>query len=180
MSALEETGTAPARSIRLVPVPRPVPRRMSLGVSPLRGQGTLALELAPAAPAAPVPPPSTWLEEDEEPPARTDPTALPDPRGWSAMIAQALVEVLAGRRPPVQLLRWVDPDIYDRIRRSAPQRAPRGAGAPVRVRRVRVRTVPDGSVEAVVVVDDGTRCRALALRLDALERRWVCTALEMI
>jgi len=69
MSALEETGTAPARSIRLVPVPRPVPRRMSLGVSPLRGQGTLALELAPAAPAAPVPPPSTWLEEDEEPPS---------------------------------------------------------------------------------------------------------------
>jgi hypothetical protein len=180
MSAMEETGTSPARAIRLVPVPRPAPRRRIAVEPPMRGQGTLALQLAPAAPPAPAPPPSTWLEDDEEPPAPTDPAGLPDPRGWSAMIAQALVEVLAGRRPPVQLLRWVDPEIYDRIRRSAPQRAPRQAGAPVRVRRVRVSTAPDGNVEAVAIVDDGVRCRALALRLDALERRWVCTALEMV
>jgi hypothetical protein len=38
----------------------------------------------------------------------------------------------------------------------------------------------DGTVEAVAVVDDGTRCRALALRLEALQRRWLCTALEIV
>jgi hypothetical protein len=31
-----------------------------------------------------------------------------------------------------------------------------------------------------VVVDDGLRCRALALRLEALDGRWLCSALEMV
>jgi hypothetical protein len=29
-------------------------------------------------------------------------------------------------------------------------------------------------------VDDGTRCRAMAMRLEALERRWLCTALDLV
>jgi hypothetical protein len=45
---------------------------------------------------------------------------------------------------------------------------------------VRVSTSLDGAVEAVAVIDDGTRCRALAVRLEALQRRWVCTALDLV
>jgi hypothetical protein len=50
----------------------------------------------------------------------------------------------------------------------------------VRVRRVRLGPVVDGRVEAVVVVDDAVRCRALALRLDAIDGRWLCTALDVV
>lgn len=123
-----------------------------------------------------------WTHEDDadEPAAAVDLGGLPDPRRWAGLLAQAVVEILAGHRPPGQIVRWVDPEIYERVRASAavPARAP--SGTPVRVRRVRVSTAMDGTVEAAAVVDDGTRCRALAMRFEALARRWQCTALDLV
>lgn len=165
-------------AVRLVPIPRQAPLRAGSEPVPA-GQGALALELAAAVPPDPEPRASAWLGDDE-PTNPPDIEALPDPRRWTAMIAQAVVEILAGRRPVTQVLRWVDPEIYRRIQRSAPPRPGGRGGVPVRVRRVRVSTSPEGAVEAVAVVDDGTRCRAMTLRLEALERRWLCTALDIV
>ena len=124
--------------------------------------------------------PRTYEEDADEPPAAVDLGGLPDPRRWAGLLAQAVVEILAGHRPAGQIVRWVDPEIYERVRASAtvPARAP--SGTPVRVRRVRVSTTMDGTVEAAAVVDDGTRCRALAMRFEALARRWQCTALDLV
>jgi hypothetical protein len=109
---------------------------------------------------------------------------LPDPERWAAMIGQAVVEILAGRRPPTQVVRWLDGPVYERVRRSAEvlktKDGGRRAGVPVRVRRVRLGPVAEGRVEAAVVVDDAVRCRALALRLEALDGRWLCTALDVV
>jgi len=173
MTALP-AGDPPRRPVRLIPVPRPAP---DIG---RRGSGTPALAIVPAEPSAPVVDPLTWRDCDEEPPRPPDLGALPEPRRWAALLAQAVVEILGGRRPVAQVLRWVDPEIHERLRRSAPsvRRAP--GGPPVRVRRVRISTSLEGSVEAVAVVDDGTRCRAMAMRLEALERRWLCTALDIV
>jgi hypothetical protein len=115
---------------------------------------------------------------DDEVLTPVDLGCLPDPRRWAALLAQAVVEVLAGRRPVGQVVRWVDPEIVERLRASALVHGQ--TGRPVLVRRVRVSTQMDGTVEAAVVVDDGTRCRALALRLEALSRRWRCTALDLV
>jgi hypothetical protein len=175
-----------ARSLRLVRVPSSTPAREP-GPTPVV-QGTLALDLVPAPPPDRDPPaPDPGLADDDawgdDPPSRTDPVELPDPRRWAAMIAQAVVEILAGRRPAVQVVRWLETPVYERVRRSALAAGgpgPRRQGTPVRVRRVRVSTTLDGAVEAVAVVDDGVRCRALALRLEALDGRWLCSALEML
>lgn len=175
-----------ARPLRLVRVPVPLAHGRT-ATSPAV-QGTLALDLVPPVPTEPEPPLPDPLAPvgvgwDDDPPSRTDPVELPDPRRWAAMIAQAVVEIVAGRRPPVQVVRWLEAPVYERVRRSAEAAATRGArraGTPVRVRRVRVSTDLDAAVEAVVVVDDGLRCRALALRLEALDGRWLCSALEMV
>lgn len=160
--------------VRLIPVPRPVPSVFR------RPGGTPALSLVPADPTVPVVDPMTWRDADEEPPRPPDLGVLPDPRRWAALLAQAVVEILGGRRPAAQVLRWVDPEIHERLKRSAPSvRRVRG-GPPVRVRRVRISTSLEGAVEAVAVVDDGTRCRAMAMRFEALERRWLCTALDLV
>ena len=164
-----------AAPVRLVPVPRPA--RDSAR------RWTRALSLAPAAPstASAQDEPTAWGDEpDGEPVRPPDLGRLPDPRRWTALLAQAVVEILAGRRPVAQVVRWVDPEIADRLRRSAAAPRRGGDGVPVRVRRVRVSTAMDGTVEAVAVVDDGTRCRAIALRLEALHRRWQCTALDLV
>ncbi len=162
-----------AASVRLVPVPRPA-------AEPLR-RGARALRLAPSAPGTgtPVVEPSVWDDEDDPAPP-PDLERLPDPRRWTALLAQAVVEILAGRRPVAQVVRWVDPEIVERLRRSAASPSRGGDGVPVRVRRVRVSTTMEGTVEAVAVVDDGTRCRAIAMRLEALHRRWRCTALDLV
>lgn len=177
-----------------------LPAHGALARSAARGQaftpvaGTRALRLAPSAPrllAVDASPPvpdvagsgrprigSADRLEDDDLPRPVDLGSLPDPRTWAALLAQAVVEVLGGRRPVGQVVRWVDPEILERLRASAPARG--GTGRPVLVRRVRVSTQLDGTVEAAVVVDDGTRCRALALRLEALSRRWLCTALDLV
>jgi hypothetical protein len=91
-----------------------------------------------------------------------------------------VVEILGGRRPVAQVVRWVDPEIAERLRHAAPAPGRAVGSVPVRVRRVRVSTSIEGAVEAVAVVDDGTRCRAVAFRLEALHRRWLCTSLDLI
>ena len=141
---------------------------------------TRRLRLVPASPAAQPEGTRALCDDTDEPPAPVDVGRLPDPRGWAALLAQAVVEILAGHRPAGQIVRWVDPEIYERVRALAatPARAP--SGTPVRVRRVRVSTAMDGTVEAAAVVDDGTRCRALAMRFEALARRWQCTALDLV
>lgn len=103
---------------------------------------------------------------------------------WSARFAQAVVEVVGGDRNPHQLLRCSSPTVYaDLCRRSAVLN--RAAAPEQRRRRLRaqVRSVhvfqPGPlSAEISVHVRHGERSRALAARVEHLEGRWVCTALE--
>lgn len=124
-----------------------------------------------------------------QPTRRSD---LPDPRGWAAHLGQAVVEVLGGTRSPVQLLRWTTPEVYAVLARraasaqrraaeTAARGAARGVGRsrPAVVRRVLVCEPCDGVAEATVVVVDGRRIRALALRLVGQDGRWRLTVLNV-
>jgi len=109
--------------------------------------------------------------------------ALPEPRRWTARLAQALAEALAGHRPVQQLLPWTDDEVYATVTMraaTARRRASSAGGGRPLVRALRVSTPRDGVVEASAVVQAGHRCRALALRLEGLDGRWRCTALEVI
>jgi hypothetical protein len=104
---------------------------------------------------------------------------LPDPRRWAVRLAQGIVEALHGHRPLQQLIRWTDEPVYRLLeRRRSVQRA--GAGPRPLVRSIRICQPGDGVVEASVVVETRGRCRALAMRLEGLDGRWRCTALELI
>lgn len=144
-------------------------------------QGTLALDLG-------------VLHEDPEPgrPApggsRTVDVADRELRTWTARFAQALVEVVGGHRPVVQLVRWTSREVFRDLERRTRlvQRAatPDGESLPLRsahlaqVRSVHVSRPSAQVAEVSVHVRHGQRSRALALRLDLQEGRWVCTALE--
>ncbi|HHU09573.1 MAG TPA: hypothetical protein GXZ60_06115 [Intrasporangiaceae bacterium] len=123
----------------------------------------------------------TDIDEDDTPRAMP---ALPDPRPLAASIAQALVEVLAGRRPVIQLIRWTTPAVYAALsarstvahrRRLGDSRAP----SRVTVRRVVVRCPQEGIAEVAIVVIDGTRVRAMAARMRADHGRWIVDALQV-
>lgn len=165
-------------------------------------QGTLALAfvLPSGLPAAPEPPaglrllPAALPHQAEAGDARaadldvdfgpqpTGRSALPDPRPWAGRFVQAVVEVLAGDRPLAQLVRWTSEEVYDGlaahvvtlVRTADGRPLPRGT-----VRTMRVTEPGDGVAEVSATVRRGPRTTAVALRLEGLDGRWQCTALEI-
>lgn len=145
-------------------------RRSSHGHRPADGvQGVLTLVLSGDDP-----------DDEDFGPLPTCTSDLPDAESWSRQITQVIVEVIAGHRPPSQLLRWTDAGVYDEIRSqtlpharpgSAPRRRPR-------VGTVRVCQPADGVAEVSAVVHGHYRTQALALRLEGKDGRWRVTALE--
>ena len=108
---------------------------------------------------------------------------LPDPREWAAHMAQGIVEVMHGVRPPSQVMRWTSPEVYAvvarRGSRAARRRSSVGSAHRTRVLRVHLCEPAPDIVEAAVVLIDGTRVRALALRLAGRDRRWIVEALQV-
>jgi hypothetical protein len=142
--------------------------------------GTLALAFPPPVrigvplrlvpPAGRTPPPTS---------SRRD--LLPDPRPWTARLAQAIAEVLAGARSPGQLGDVASLDVLRMLERGAGRLGGDSAGPRRRpvVRSVHVSEPCDGVAEGCAVVDTGARRRALALRLEEVRGRWRCTALHV-
>jgi hypothetical protein len=192
--------------VRRVPAPRSEPPYDDEAVNPagalrpddvvgLGVQGTLALAfvLPSGLPTQPAPAPGLRLvpplpPEDEEShavdvdfgPQPTGRAALPDPRGWSARLVQAMVDVLGGVRPVAQLVRWTTADVYDELgsRVTSPPATTTPAPRAV-VRSVHVSEPADGVAEVAACVRRGMRTTAIALRLEGLDGRWQCTALDL-
>jgi hypothetical protein len=156
-------------------------------------QGALALAFAlpsgvPAIPAVPnLPTGGRRLRlvpalADDFGPRPTARDLLPEPRLWAGRLVQAVVEVTVGARPVAQLLRWTTTDVYDSVRCRVARSGAVAAGvrrAAPRVRSVHVSEPRDGVAEVCAVVQHGPRCRAVALRLEGLDGRWQCTALQV-
>jgi hypothetical protein len=176
--------------------PRQAPASSSRSIS-AAAQGSLAL--APALPGGvpAVPEPASPLRlvdgVDEATtmaassvPARSGPRRVrgrvpepPDPRSWSALLAQGIAEALSGHRPPQQLIRWTDEDVYEMLTHRLAVRV-RAEGARPLVRSVRICRPRMGAVEVTAVIEVAGRSRALAFRLEADDGHWRCTALDVL
>lgn len=117
----------------------------------------------------------------------TSTAELPDPRPLVENLTRCVIEILAGARELEQIARWVTDDVYrtllTRSTISARARAARGARA-VRptfsVGTPRLCEPRDGVVEAVTVVTSRARARAVAIRLEGLDRRWRASAISVL
>lgn len=133
--------------------------------------------------AGPVRRSTTQAETDAAVGLSSEPEGLPDPEQWAAALVRSAVEALLGLRPAAQLGRWLSQDLYEALARRA--------GLAVRVhgrsqvargtviRRVHVCPVREGVREATVVLHDGQKVRAAAVRLEVHRGRWRATALEI-
>jgi hypothetical protein len=147
----------PVRSLHLVPQPRPQWQQLSLVLSPAE---------APQPVAAP----------------SSDPQyeGMPDVDAWVRQLVVGLVEALAGVRPPNQLIRWLDPAVFQAVCNRS-RAVPQGAN-PIRpaVSTVHSQSPRRGIVEATAVVRLGARFRAVTLRLRADEGRWKCAEVHVL
>lgn len=104
-----------------------------------------------------------------------------------ANLAHCVVEILAGARSLDQLGRWVTDSVYIHLlRRTVLAARARAASAQEAMRpRFRVGSPivshpADGVVEAVVLVHQSTRSRAIAIRLERHRDRWRATAISVL
>ncbi len=116
---------------------------------------------------------------------------VPDPAAWVARIAPAILEVIAAERPATQLSRWASREIFATLsrRHAAAARHPAGRDRRPpcrRIRSVRICPVAPGVIEASAVITGVERTRAIALRLELIQRpqreeapRWLITACEI-
>lgn len=112
---------------------------------------------------------------------------LPDPRPLLENLTRCVIEVIAGARDLEQLARWVSDDVYrhllkrvvisTRARRAKGQVASRPTFS---IGSMTVTEPRDGIVEAVVIVHGRARTRAVAIRLEGMDRRWRATAIHAL
>ena len=106
---------------------------------------------------------------------------LPDAGEWSASLVVAVVQALLAQRPIAQLNRWLAEDVLaavarqHRQHRSAPSRNVLRVG----LYSVRVQHPQAEVAEVAARVGVGAASTAVALRLEALGDRWLCTAMEL-
>lgn len=104
---------------------------------------------------------------------------LPDPRPVARRLLQASVEALAGRRPATQLQQWTSPAVFADLSRALRSRRPGVASATPTVLSVHVSEPADGVAEVCAVIRHGERARAAAARLEGVDGRWRCVALQL-
>ena len=116
------------------------------------------------------------------------PTAsLPSPEPLIENLTRCVIEILAGARDLEQISRWVTDDVYrhllKRVVLSTRARQAKGqvASRPTFSLGSLMTCEPrDGVVESVVVVRGRARSRAVAIRLEGLDRRWRATAIHVL
>lgn len=138
--------------------------------------GTAALQLEPR-----------YAADDYFDHQPTPSSALPDPRPLVENLTRCVIEILAGARELDQIARWLTDDVYRHLLKRVvlSSRARQAKGTPAlrpafAVGSVLVCEPRDGVVEAAVVVRGRARVRAVAIRLEGLDRRWRATAIHVL
>lgn len=160
--------------VPVIPAVQP-PAAQESGSGPSVPTAQLVLEL-------PLPDPATTcFPQRSFPSPATTGTAPSDHRLWVATFVQAALEVIAGQRPVTQLTRWCDQDVLRSLERHRALATAASRGIPAtrasaggvavrrRIRSVRSSSPREGVMESAVVVDEGARTRAVAVRVE--ERR---------
>lgn len=113
--------------------------------------------------------------------------ALPNPEPLIENLTRCVVEILAGARDLEQISRWVTDDVYrhllKRVVLSARARQAKGqvvSRPTFAIGSLTTCEPRDGVVESVVIVRGRARTRAVAIRLEGLDRRWRATALHVL
>lgn len=121
--------------------------------------------------------PSTFGEdlEPDEMPVPTSASELPDIYTWTMKFIVSVVEIWAGRRQPAQLIRWCHRVIYMELLKSSGSQNEIG-----KIKSIHQSKPLDGICENTVLIRYGDRLRAVVIRFEGVDGRWLCTALEMI
>ncbi|MGZ4549101.1 MAG: Rv3235 family protein [Blastococcus sp.] len=184
MSAVPDTTSSDAAPLerpplRLVVVPTPQPP-LEDERRPLR----LVLPgVTPRPPHRPGPRPKVLSQRAAEDadfgPSWSLRADLPDPRATGRLLITLTLEALAGRRPLTQLQPMTSPGVFTALSNGRRPRWCTEGNAPLALGRVHVSEPVDGVAEVSAVAHRAGRAHAVAARLEGVDGRWRCTALQV-
>lgn len=116
--------------------------------------------------------------EDFDPdfcPQPTSASDLPDLETWTLKFGRSVLEIYAAKRQPAQLARWCHRTIYSQLTQSVGTQSEVG-----RIRKLHQSEPLDGICESTITIRFGDRIRSLVLRFEGVDKRWLCTALNLL
>jgi hypothetical protein len=121
--------------------------------------------------------PSTFGEELEldDLPTPTSASELPELHAWTMKFIVSVVEIWAGRRQPAQLISWCHRVIYMELLRNSGSQKEIG-----KIKSIHQSEPLDGICESTALIRYGDRLRAVVIRFEGVDGRWLCTALKML
>jgi hypothetical protein len=111
----------------------------------------------------------TWSQRSE----------LPDAQDAGRRLITLTLEAMAGRRPLAQLQPMTSVGVFTALSGGRRPQWCAGGTAPLIVGRVHVCEPVDGVAEVSAVARRGGRAHAVAARLEGIDGRWRCTALQI-
>jgi hypothetical protein len=108
-------------------------------------------------------------------PIPTSAAELPELHAWTMKFIVSVVEVWAGRRQPAQLIRWCHRVIYMELLRESGSTREIG-----KIKSIHQSEPLDGICESTALIRYGERLRAVVIRFEGVDGRWLCTALKML
>ncbi|NBR94024.1 MAG: hypothetical protein EBT44_04210 [Actinobacteria bacterium] len=100
---------------------------------------------------------------------------LPTPKDWVDRFVHSAVEILNGRRSPVQLSRWCNRKVFAYLNENA-----RARPAQIRIGRKSIGQPFDQILEVTAMLHGRERSRILVARFEGLDGRWICVELYTI
>ena len=120
----------------------------------------------------------TSFGEEYEPgfePVPTSASELPELHTWTMKFAVSVVEIWAGRRQPAQLISRCHRHIYMQLLKQVGSQKEIG-----RIRTIHQSQPLDGICESTITVRYGDRLRAMVIRFEGVDKRWLCTELRLL
>ena len=121
---------------------------------------------------------SSIYHEEYEPdfaPVPTSAKDLPELTPWTFKFAIGVLEIWAGKRPASQLARWCHANVYTELSASIGYQKEVG-----KIRKIHIQEPLDGLCESTATVRYNDRLRSMAMRFEGVDKRWLCTSLDLI
>lgn len=100
---------------------------------------------------------------------------LPDAERWSQAYVISVIEILAGRRPVIQISRSTHRFIYNNLVKRAGS-----LNELPKIMRIHRNQPIEGVIELTATLAFKHRVRALMARFEGVDRRWLCTEFELL
>ena len=100
---------------------------------------------------------------------------LPDLEEWVGIFVVSVVEAYGGKRPVQQLAKWSHRIVYCGLLKDA------GTWKPLpKIRKLYISQPLDGIAEVTATLKFDQRVRSLVMRFEGVDKRWLCTKLDLL